>query len=417
MGINIDKLKGIAVIHKNPAYGRGIVVNVDGRYLDIHFDSDGANQNTHRFEFVSSFMSDPPLLKAKNRESKRLIRQIREENSCENCGKFSLKLFRSYGRQVCGDCENSFFACETCKKVFLEKDCKICGHKYDFISGEFVIKNTYQCADCFNKTHSQCPDCKETFFNWELESSDLFGTLCYDCASKNYIQCDSCEIWMTRDQVAYENGGICFCSECKDKHIRTCLRCGTEFQIWDGNTKYCKECKLFVDYYEYIKALDLSVLRSKEIHMYYFKDSRTKKLMGRLQHYYEHLSNYTDDPEKDQSFDVLLLDTVLGKLVVMYILPKHFRKIINGACTLTKFKQDAYLALFDDKYPVEFVKEISADENLNVWKNPYGLEAHTEANENYGSRWEGGELVEEGDYFGETSTFFIIGYISKRNGN
>ena len=50
---------------------------------------------------------------------------------------------------------------------------------------------------------------------------------------------------------------------------------------------------------------------------------------------------------------------------------------------------------------------------FHIWERPYCLCAQTVSDMNYGDRWEGTELVWEGNKYGDTTRFFIIGYLDK----
>ncbi len=166
-------------------------------------------------------------------------------------------------------------------------------------------------------------------------------------------------------------------------------------------------------YYNFIDSIDFSTLRIEEVSFYRFKREKTKILMGRLQHYYEHVLSQPARPYNTESLDILLVNTAFGKLVILYIVPDEFKSLSLRGCTLTEFKRDEYHHLFSETTCKErpLYKKTSCGE-FHSWERPYELRAHTEADEDYGNIWNGDTLVHEGNKYGDTSKFCIVGYIN-----
>ena len=173
-----------------------------------------------------------------------------------------------------------------------------------------------------------------------------------------------------------------------------------------------KKNEELLKYYAYIDSLDFSQLKTRQISFDKFKSGNTKILMGRLQHYYEPVFSPAKDIDTE-SFDVLLLNTAHGKLVVMYIIPEEFKSLALYGCTLTSLKRKGYLHLFFGGTTKELPeKKTTPLGQFHCWERPYELRAHTEADEDYGDIWNGDKLVRAGNKYGDTSKFLIIGYIS-----
>ena len=53
----------------------------------------------------------------------------------------------------------------------------------------------------------------------------------------------------------------------------------------------------------------------------------------------------------------------------------------------------------------------SLGKTFYVWERLYRLDAQTISDMDYGDRWEGQDVVYEGNKYGDTSAFIILGFI------
>jgi len=56
---------------------------------------------------------------------------------------------------------------------------------------------------------------------------------------------------------------------------------------------------------------------------------------------------------------------------------------------------------------------LSNGKNLKLWETPYILEAQTDYDKDYRKEWKNGYLEYEGNEYGDTSEFYIIGCLEK----
>ena len=127
-------------------------------------------------------------------------------------------------------------------------------------------------------------------------------------------------------------------------------------------------------------------------------------------------------------FDLLVLsDRILGiSIVVTYRIPDKYKVYTNirGAeFTLSEYKKKKYknLHMYNDSKEENVAFEMPFDESdkIKIFKKPYIMKAQTKFDMNYGDRyyWLSGELdyVEEGNKYGDTSEFVVIGFIEIQN--
>ena len=164
-----------------------------------------------------------------------------------------------------------------------------------------------------------------------------------------------------------------------------------------------------------IKNMVFSNVTEQVISLYQLKRTKTTELMTTLRHndcYY-----YT---EIEGSVDALILHDFPGGDVI-YIVSKNNRKFefkypegICGEARMTDLKRNdiffdiiRLLKSCDSKTTV-----LTADNKLlRISNKPFLLNAMTNYDKNYGNIYHGEDLVEEGNLYGDTSEFYIIGYI------
>lgn len=173
------------------------------------------------------------------------------------------------------------------------------------------------------------------------------------------------------------------------------------------------------DYFQYIQRMDIASLRSKTAWL----NSRLKstKLMTQLKH---RSFNDTLDLNCEGAFDVLYLVVhgkkyyFWGKLVVIYIPDQYCQTILSTfnfsdrRMTFTYLKNKG-LSFWLQRCKAEEPKKIILSDGaiLKLFKTPFILDAVTDYDKDFRKEWEDGCLVYEGNEYGDTSSFYIIGYI------
>jgi hypothetical protein len=163
-------------------------------------------------------------------------------------------------------------------------------------------------------------------------------------------------------------------------------------------------------YLEYISSLDLFNIESETLSFGTLKRMNSRQLMSRLRHSYG--SNPTDSCHLP--IDALFIDNFCEEFIVIYKMPHEFVDLPKYGCTLTALKKTSITFL---RYGGKCVEArnipLSEKSSLVLWERPFCLHAQTVSDMNYGDRWEGRDLVYEGNKYGDTSRFYIIGYIDK----
>lgn len=172
-------------------------------------------------------------------------------------------------------------------------------------------------------------------------------------------------------------------------------------------------------YVKYIKSLDLG---SVPKNFCFFSSSlRTTGLMTRLKHRF---GSDCIDKSCENAYDLLYLN--LGSLkspdsrclVIIYIPYSDFSTIrgrmnlTDRHITFTELKRQGLLSWRLKCSFEDFSKlTLSNGESLKLWKTPYLLHAVTNYDKDFRKEWVDGFLEYEGNEYGDTSTFYIIGCI------
>lgn len=171
-------------------------------------------------------------------------------------------------------------------------------------------------------------------------------------------------------------------------------------------------------YIQYIQNLNIGSLNSK----YALLSSKLKstRFMTQLKHRF---SNDIIDKNCEEAIDVLYLNLNIkyynyGKLVIIYIpseVRQNYQSIFDFTyrrMTFTWLKKQgiSYWLRICKQEPYEKI-ELSNGTILKLWETPYELEAVTDYDKDFRKEWEDGWLAYEGNEYGDTSTFYIIGCI------
>ncbi len=175
------------------------------------------------------------------------------------------------------------------------------------------------------------------------------------------------------------------------------------------------------DYVDYVKGLNIGNMQFEKVWL--SSQLKTTDIMTRLKHRF---NNDIIDKTCENAFDVLyliLFDIKLHfseTLVVVYIPTEIIRTLNINADTLSeritftcfKKKHKSYWYEICDKECCDKIK-LSNGKILKLWKSPYILEAVTNYDKNYRKEWKDGWLEYEGNEYGDTSPFYIIGSLEQ----
>ena len=181
----------------------------------------------------------------------------------------------------------------------------------------------------------------------------------------------------------------------------------SKFEEWRLTTPFADEA-YFESYVKYLEDMELPKRSSMYVNGHQLKHLQTTPLMSRL--------NHTRDDE-DLSIDVLILEICWVDVVIIHKLPYEFRAYLNDSVswTMTELKQSNVLT-FRNIDKERSVRKVDWDDKtfLNVWSAPLHLRAVTYGDKDFRKEYEGGYLVYEGNQYGDTSDFYIIGSLTPK---
>ena len=169
------------------------------------------------------------------------------------------------------------------------------------------------------------------------------------------------------------------------------------------------------EYKQYICDLNLGDLKKKLVWLDAGMNS-TKLMTGLRHHYTGQKSNVPFD-----DYDVLYMviakrRTVWGELVVVNLpFPKVSAffdsfSFSDRTINFTDLKTSRKMIWASHCYSEPFEPILLSDgKTLKLWETPYILKASTEYDKDFRKEWQNGELVYEGNNWGDTSIFCIIG--------
>ena len=144
-----------------------------------------------------------------------------------------------------------------------------------------------------------------------------------------------------------------------------------------------------------------------EMSFWTLQKTPSRALMSRLNH-----SSNSDE------IDVLLISNyyndakwiVVSRLSPLYDSNLYKRYYCNY--TMTEFKKENSLFLVEELTKLErkpLLKISQVDYDVIIWKEPVVINAQTYRDMDFRKEWWCGELIYEGNNFGDTSDFYIIG--------
>ena len=162
----------------------------------------------------------------------------------------------------------------------------------------------------------------------------------------------------------------------------------------------------------YLDKMNFESLRKAEYVFGYMREIQSRKLMSRLNH-----------SAKDSIIDILLISNIYNstKWIIVSSQSDLFNPYIYDEIhlelTMTEFKRKKdYSFIFelkqlDNDNLLEIDKENFV---LRLWKAPVLIRAQTYDDMDFRKEWNWGDLVYEGNNFGDTSNFYIIGSICNK---
>ena len=393
MGRSGSSLIGMNVAHQK--YGDGIITEFDGKRIHVEFH----DSTSCWFLYPSIFHS--AKLQAKDSLAESVVLRDIKSHICDHCNQFYDEITNSGVLHLCNECSKKYIECKSCKKrFFCEND---------------SLTNPL-CDKCHKKRYFVCSVCGKEYLNASKLKSPYVkdrDNICLSCAEDKYYRCKKCGVACEEKYVhlvhfaADMYNGLC--PRCEEKYLGKCTKCGKEFILQKTNLKeqFCSSCSRTLKYHRYLDSLDISKYKCESITLNELKKMRTRLLMSRLKHcmfsFPEHFNHNVEH------FDCLIIKDYDTDYLVIYNLPDEFKGISRAGYTMTELKKEGWSILLEiNKSPIYYS---AFNDKISFLDVPIDIYAQTFDDMNYGNIWHGDDLVEEGNQYGDTSTFYLIGII------
>lgn len=378
----------------------GIITDVSDECIIVKFEN---NSKKYRFKFPDIMFLH---MKARSEKLNKYLEIVSEDYKCVRCGTYvSYNLSCSKGH-LCNKCAQLVQFCSICGEPIEKQDCvkDICSQ---------VL-----CKECSKKYRFKCLVCEELYPYEDLIVSPFIKKevkICKYCISETeYEPCDLCGEYVHIGKTTIIDSDL-LCPTCAKEKVGKCHMCGTNTTaLLNDKMCVCRRCKGILHYQHYIDKMDFSRLSILSMSFEDFKHSRTMRLMSRLRHSYDGIYTSKKDTE---SFDILLLSLKEKQFVIYYDKTNELDRLSEYECTLTELKKNNGSYLLDDDtckiYRKIQRRDVFDGRMFYVFSKPYTLKAQTVSDTDYGNEYHGDELVFEGNLYGDTSAFSVLGFLAK----
>ena len=383
---------------KNNVLGT-IVDGAEGICVDIQFENDSAK--SRKYELVGSFLKTPPILYTDDTELLEHIESVKSKYYCTNCGKYHANLYKLYDMNLCPDCKKYLCRCNFCGKSIV-RTAKTTGTYFGWP----------YCKDCFAKEFLKCDRCGRLIRYKDIRKSQYISDdvlLCSDCIEIDHVKCDICKEYFGEDSTVIVDSRY-MCKQCYETSVGICQECAEESTYLRNNL--CPTCQSKARYRELYSNPDLLLGKRKYVHgsAYMLRDVETIPFMSTLTRTDENktdhviLENYIscwcdiENSYRFKSMDLVITREIDGVCTQLY----------ECGCTMTELKTDPgghirkYLTSFIENGSCWDIK-LPNSELMHLFTRPYRIQAVTYKDTNYGGY----------NWYGDTSTFFIIGALEK----
>ena len=163
-----------------------------------------------------------------------------------------------------------------------------------------------------------------------------------------------------------------------------------------------------MDLDEYYKKIEefLSTAANYETHALK-RNTSTREMMTALRRGWYLLDKLGHE---GKHVDYFILD---GRYVVLYPNNHDIPKVpVSGSITATEYKSGIIGWITLGNQPcTEILVVLKNDQKVRLFVKPYGFKAQTYFDIDYRKEWHNGEMVYEGNNYGDTSIFYIVGEI------
>lgn len=199
----------------------------------------------------------------------------------------------------------------------------------------------------------------------------------------------------------------------KGQSTSICVQCG-ELIRPDGACEQktiCKNCEAQQHYQRFGEEVLRLIRENKEacIQLTFAQLKRTP---------HQHMMNRLGKC-RNPNAELMVIHFYGFSLVLTYDVPSvpvHNYLISNSFCgtSMTEFKKSRLLGYALEEQRGYFQIKGATGEALHLWKQPYKIEAKTDRVSDYRKEWRGGVLDYEGNQWGDTESFYIIGSLHRQ---
>lgn len=345
----LKKIPGLRVKHRSQDYGSGIIrtATPEGNDISIKIDFDTGRQTT-------SFL----LLKCLDKGILSFDTQIPAVEE--------LKLIAALGDFTCDHCGKSL-------------------PRIEYLSDNpFLPKGKYICNNCIEFLFPYCESCL-SYYPEEMMTTIGSYHICPECAKTDVLICSKCGNQYYRYAVKDPQKGLCY--SCQAEETR-------------------KQAEK--EYLEFWGSYDSTALKICRYSVYDLKHENLVSFMSQF--------HILQKNSKLPYYDALILHTVIGDLFIVHS-DRYNKKIQFPTSGIKEYimsdiKKNSFRALFhidDEKPDSDVTFKLSDNQLVNVWKRPFQIRAQTIYDKDYRTEWNGDEIVYQGNYYGDTSDFYVIG--------
>lgn len=405
----VNEMDGCLVTHKT--FGRGIVkkINIRKRQegtIVVDFNE----KKDCKFVFPVAFLNPNQIL---HTNEPQIVSFLNAHCRCAGCMELK-KSDQGYVQPyLCADCYGKYQKCDFCDNYKLKDSfMKLSSMEYD--------EPDQICSDCYVEQCFTCEECNKTYLKKFKPVNKYIKDgqqLCQSCLEFYFNECDNCGEYVPDEYTVFTAHGE-YCHDCFEKISIKCDRCGERF-VPLATEHYCDNCMREISekarekyYFEEWKKFDFGSRKIKELGFHQLKKILLVDFMTKF---------HPESEGKEEYYDILVLYAGGSGYILLNKKKTSFKDLWPYACesyTMSEIKKDPWKIYFSfqpDYYPepIDF-----GDTLLKLWKRPVHVGAHTRFDEDYRKEYYQGDLVYEGNEYGDTTSFYIIGeFVQKNSGD
>lgn len=343
---------------------------------------------------------------------------------------------------ICHECANNHtFVCERCNKRLhinhkvaskvsdktlckkclpnVVRECHFCKNLFDVNKGDTFYDydeggTVNVCPDCLATHTFTCTECGyEKLITSRFKSKHITDdcNVCKSCVSK----CSICNEFFADSNIVTSFGKD-ICSHCWDKLKKQCSICNDEFISTSSTDKLCPDCVKMQQYEDRIMNIDFSSFVYKTINY------GSLEYIDRCELFTELFIHNTDSPiysfqkQKSEPLNFIVSNIYGYKVLITYLNHDIVQDVLPSVnITMTEFRSrkgrsKVYRAI-NRWLPTSTKTVVTPAGEMHIFNYPVLLRVQTKYDKIYGKEWNGpDDYIEIGNY-GDTTNFYIVGYL------